>query len=309
MHLGNLVGAVLPFDRLARGNDAAIFIADLHALTSVKNGEALRRQSHELAITYLAVHGPETDIAIFRQSDIVLIPKLNWILASVTPYSLMLRAHSFKDAESKGADVNMATFTYPILMAADILAYDIDVVPVGKDQIQHLEMARDIARAFNKTYGSDVFKEPVAHVEKEVQTLPGIDGRKMSKSYDNFLGVFDDEKVLKKKISQIVTDSKGLDDPKDPDTCNVFALAKVFATPERLESMRQKYLRGTGYGYGHAKAELLEILLDSLSEIRSRYAALKDDPAFVEEVLRKGSQKMNARIEAKMAEVTKLVGA
>lgn len=307
MHLGNLLGAVLPFDRIAKGNDAAIFIADLHALTSVHDGEKLRKQSHELALTYLAIHGSDTDIAIFRQSDIALIPKLNWVLASVTPYSLMLRAHSFKDSEAKGVDLNMATFTYPILMAADILAYDTDVVPVGKDQIQHLEMARDIARAFNKTYGSEVFKEPVAHVEKAVETLPGIDGRKMSKSYDNFLGVFDDEKTLKKKIGQIVTGSEGLDDPKPLDN-NVYALAKVFAMPERLASMKEKFEKGTGYGYGHAKLELLEILLDYLKPYRERYAALKDDPAFVEEVLRKGAARMNARIEAKMAQVTKLVG-
>lgn len=370
MHLGNLLGAVLPFDRLAKGNDAAIFIADLHALTSVHDGEKLRRQSHELALTYLAIHGPDTDIAIFRQSDIALIPKLNWVLASVTPYSLMLRAHSYKDYLQKiqelrgdidfvrgensilqalvqgkqdikisdelrgvlervikaneldnaemqqrlsGAiqgfenNLNMATFTYPILMAADILAYDTDIVPVGKDQIQHLEMARDIARAFNKTYGSEVFKEPVAHVEKSVETLPGIDGRKMSKSYDNFLGVFDDEKTLKKKIGQIVTGSEGLDDPKPLDN-NVYALAKVFATPERLASMKEKFEKGTGYGYGHAKMELLEILLEYLKPIRDRYETLKNDPAFVEEVLRKGAAKMNARIEAKMEAVSKLVG-
>lgn len=314
MHLGNLLGAVLPFDRLAKGNDAAIFIADLHALTSVHDGEKLRKQSHELALTYLAVHGPDTDIAIFRQSDIALIPKLNWVLASVTPYSLMLRAHSFKDSEAKGVDLNMATFTYPILMAADILAYDTDVVPVGKDQIQHLEMARDIARAFNKTYGQEIFKEPVAHVEKSVETLPGIDGRKMSKSYDNFLGVFDDEKTLKKKIGQIVTGSEGLDDPKPlgekagEKPNHIYALAKVFATPERLASMREKFEKGTGYGYGHAKAELLEILLEYLKPIRDRYETLKNDPAFVEEVLRKGAAKMNARIEAKMEAVSKVVG-
>jgi tryptophanyl-tRNA synthetase len=305
----------LPFDRLAKGNDAAIFIADLHALTSVHDGERLRKQSFELALTYLAVHGPDTDIAIFRQSDIQLIPKLGWVLGSVTPYSLMLRAHSFKDAENKGVDLNMATFTYPILMAADILAYDIDVVPVGKDQIQHLEMARDIARAFNKTYGQEVFKEPVAHVEKAVETLPGIDGRKMSKSYDNFLGVFDDEKTLKKKIGQIVTGSEGLDDPKPlgekvgENPNNVYALAKVFATPERLAAMRERFEKGTGYGYGHAKTELFEILLDYLEPYRTRYEKLRNDPAFVEEILRKGAAKMNAKIEAKMEIVTRFVGA
>jgi tryptophanyl-tRNA synthetase len=298
----------LPFGRLAAGNDAAVFIADLHALTSVHSGGLLRTQTHELAVDYLSIYGENPNVTIFRQSDIPLIPRLSWILSSVTPYSLMLRAHSFKDAGNKAADLNMAVFTYPILMAADILAYDIDVVPVGKDQIQHLEMARDIARAFNKTYGQDVFREPAAHTEKSVEMLPGVDGRKMSKSYDNFLGVFDDEKTMKKKIATIKTDSKGLDDPKDPDTCNVFNIARVFATPERLESMRQKYLRGIGYGYGHAKAELFEILSESLGPIRSRHAEFSKDPVGVESRLKEGAKKMNARIEKKMEVVSKLVG-
>ncbi len=376
IHLGNLVGALLPFGRLAEGNDAAVFIADLHALTSVKNGETLRRQTHELAVDYLSIYGDNPNVTIFRQSDIPLIPRLSWILSSVTPYSLMLRAHSFKDFQQKKEEMlqdsaflrgqisanesfavgfleglpisirneiadnisylkeinlktrqnlemndakfaelarsfennlNMATFDYPILMAADILAYDTDFVPVGKDQIQHLEMARDIARAFNKTYGEGVFKEPVAHVEKAVETLPGLDGRKMSKSYDNFLGVFDDEKTLKKKIGQIVTGSEGLDDPKPVDN-NVYAIAQVFATPERLADMRAKFERGTGYGYGHAKADLLEILLDALGPIRARHAEISKDPAYVEARLEAGAEKMNARIEAKMETVSKLVG-
>jgi tryptophanyl-tRNA synthetase len=164
MHLGNLLGAVLPFQKLAKGNDAAIFIADLHALTSVKDGQKMRDQSHELAIEYLSIFGLDTDLTIFRQSDIHDITKLMWVLSNVTPYSLMLRAHSFKDAEAKNADINMGVFNYPILMAADIIGYDIDAVPVGKDQIQHLEMTRDIARAFNKTYGQEVFREPEAIV-------------------------------------------------------------------------------------------------------------------------------------------------
>lgn len=308
IHLGNLVWAILPFGRLAEGNDAAIFIADLHALTSVKDGAKLRSQTTEVALDYFSIYDPDTPITIFRQSDIPLIPRLNWVLNAVTPYSLMLRAHSFKDAEAKGVDLNMAVFNYPILMAADILAYDTDIVPVGRDQKQHLEMARDIARAFNKTYKSDVFKEPREYIEESVATLPGLDGRKMSKSYDNFIGVFDDEKTLKKKIATIVTDSKGLDDPKDPETCNIFALAKVFATSDRLAVMHEKYLRGTGYGYGHAKADLLEILLDALRPYHERREQLLKDPGFIEQKLQEGARTMNARIEAKMKVVSELVG-
>ncbi len=208
MHLGNLLGAVLPFKHLAEKNDAAIFIADLHALTSVKSAADLKRNTRELTLTYFSIFGIDTPVHIFRQSDIVLIPKLNWILNNVTPYSLMLRAHSFKDSEAKGMDLNMGVFNYPILMAADILGYDIDVVPVGQDQRQHLEMTRDIAKAFNKTYDADIFKIPSEYIEPSVATLPGIDGRKMSKSYGNFIGLFDDAATLKKKVMSIVTDSK-----------------------------------------------------------------------------------------------------
>ncbi|MBX9809003.1 tryptophan--tRNA ligase, partial [Candidatus Gracilibacteria bacterium] len=179
LHLGNLMGAVLPFAKSAKGNDAAIFIADLHSLTSVKDGEILRQQTLEIAIEYFAIFGIDTPITIFRQSDIMDITRLMWILTNVTPYSLMLRAHSFKDSEAKNIDLNMGVFNYPILMAADILGYDCEGVPVGKDQIQHLEMTRDIARAFNKTYGKEVFIEPEAIIAEAVATLPGIDGRKM----------------------------------------------------------------------------------------------------------------------------------
>ncbi len=307
LHIGNLVGAELPFDRLAQGNDAAIFIADLHALTSVKDGAKLRAQTMELALTYLAVHGPDTDITIFKQSDIHAIPKLNWILANVTPLSLMLRAHSFKDAEAKNSDINMGVFNYPILMAADIIGYDIDVVPVGQDQRQHLEMTRDIARAFNKAYGEDIFVIPQEYIEESVATIPGIDGRKMSKSYDNFIGVFDDEKTMKKKVMAIVTDSKGVDEAKDPETCNIFALVKVFADPIRTAEIRAKYLAG-GYGYGHAKLELLEILIDFLRPIHEARAKLENNLDFVEKRLVEGALKMNARIDAKMEIVSRLVG-
>ncbi len=309
MHLGNLMGAVLPFKEIAKNHDSALFIADLHALTSVKNGQMMRNQSLELAIEYFSIFGLDTETIIFRQSDIKNITKLMWILANVTPYSLMLRAHSFKDAEVKNADINMGTFNYPILMAADILGYGIDAVPVGKDQIQHLEMTRDMARAFNKTYQTDIFIEPEAIVSQEVATLPGIDGRKMSKSYDNFIGIFDDEKTLKKRVMSIVTDSRGVDEKKDPETCNVFALLKVFAQPEKLEEIRTKYLsENIGFGYGHAKKELLEILLEYFRPYREAREKLLQNPELVEEKLNAGAKMMNQQLDGLMEKIYQLTG-
>ncbi|MGP1582662.1 MAG: tryptophan--tRNA ligase [Candidatus Altimarinota bacterium] len=309
MHLGNLMGAVLPFKEIAKNHDSALFIADLHALTSVKDGQMMRNQSLELAIEYFSIFGLDTETIIFRQSDIKNITKLMWILANVTPYSLMLRAHSFKDAEAKNADINMGTFNYPILMAADILGYGIDAVPVGKDQIQHLEMTRDMARAFNKTYQTDIFIEPEAIVSQEVATLPGIDGRKMSKSYDNFIGIFDDEKTLKKRVMSIVTDSRGVDEKKDPETCNVFALLKVFAQPEKLEEIRAKYLsENIGFGYGHAKKELLEILLEYFQPYREAREKLLQNPELVEEKLNAGAKMMNQQLDGLMEKIYQLTG-
>ncbi len=309
MHLGNLMGAVLPFKEIAKNHDSALFIADLHALTSVKDGQMMRNQSLELAIEYFSIFGLDTETIIFRQSDIKNITKLMWILANVTPYSLMLRAHSFKDAEAKNADINMGTFNYPILMAADILGYGIDAVPVGKDQIQHLEMTRDMARAFNKTYQTDIFIEPEAIVSQEVATLPGIDGRKMSKSYDNFIGIFDDEKTLKKRVMSIVTDSRGVDEKKDPETCNVFALLKVFAQPEKLGEIRAKYLsENIGFGYGHAKKELLEILLEYFRPYREAREKLLQNPELVEEKLNAGAKMMNQQLDGLMEKIYQLTG-
>lgn len=309
MHLGNLMGAVLPFGRIAVGNEAAIFIADLHSLTSVKDGKTLREQTLEVAIEYLAIYGIDTPITIFRQSDIVSITELMWILSNVTPYSLMLRTHSFKDSEVKEIDLNMWVFNYPILMAADIIGYDCEAVPVGRDQVQHLEMTRDIVRAFNRTYGHGIFIEPEAIIDESVATLPGIDGRKMSKSYDNFIGIFDDDKTLKKRVMSIVTDSLGMDEVKNPDTCNVFALIQVFGTPEEVASIRQNYLTpNTGFGYGHAKTALLDILTRYLSPYRTRRIALLLDIPFVEAKLAEWARIMNARLNEKMRVVREVVG-
>jgi tryptophanyl-tRNA synthetase len=219
----------------------------------------------------------------------------------------MLRAHSFKDAEAKNSDINMGVFNYPILMAADILGYGIDLVPVGQDQRQHLEMARDIARAFNRTYGTEILIEPEEFILPEVATIPGLDGRKMSKSYNNFIGVFEEEKTLKKKISTIVTDSRGVDESKDPDTCNIFGLIQYFGSPERVNFVRAKYLEG-GYGYGHAKAELLEILIDYLAPYQQLRAELLGDISFVEARLAQGASIMNARLEITLEQVRQITG-
>jgi tryptophanyl-tRNA synthetase len=367
MHLGNLMGAVLPFAKVAKWNDAAIFIADLHAITSVKNGKTLRDQTLELAIEYLSIYGVDTPITIFRQSDIVDITKLMWILTNVTPYSLMNRAHSFKDFYQKREEkikfiwytkwcidglemakkidsinqieydkeisimenaleihekelvdeinrfennLNMWVFNYPILMAADIIWYDCEAVPVGKDQIQHLEMTRDIARAFNKTYGQEVFVEPEAIIEESVATLPGIDGRKMSKSYDNFISIFDDEKTMKKRVMSIATGSEWIDEKKkNPDECNVFNLYKVFATPEEISVLRTKYeSENIGFGYGHAKTELLTVLTEYLRPYREARIKLLENPEIVHEKLRLWAIEMNKRLDAKMKVVKEVVG-
>lgn len=206
------------------------------------NAETLQYNKKRLAAEFFALMPEDSPFFIFEQSKMEYINDITWILSSVTPYSLMLRAHSFKDSKNKGVDLNMAVFNYPILMAADIIAYDVDLVPVGKDQKQHLEFARDIAGNFNKTYKQDFFKLPEAYVQKELETIPGTDGEKMSKSYGNTIGIFDDEKTLKKSIMSIVTDDTPLESPKDPESCNVFALMKFFASPERLATIREKYI-------------------------------------------------------------------
>ena len=223
-----------------------MFLPDFHSLTSVHDADTLRSNKHRLAAELLALMPSDTPFTIFEQSQMSHINDITWILSSVTPYSLMLRAHSFKDSQNKNSEINMAVFNYPILMTADIIGYDVDMVPVGKDQKQHLEFARDIAGNFNRTYGVEFFKLPEPYVSGTLATIPGTDGRKMSKSYDNFIGIFDDEKTLKKKIMSIVTDDTPLEDPKDPDTCNVYALMKYFASDKRLEEIATKYRAG-GY--------------------------------------------------------------
>ena len=310
-HVGNLVGAMLPLKKFAEdpANDVVAFIPDLHALTSVFDAETLRRNTRNVMAAALAVYGLDSRITFFRQSDIRQIPKLNWVICNVTPYSLMLRAHSFKDAEAKNSDINMGVFNYPILMAADIIGYDVDVVPMSRDQVQHMEMARDIARAFNKAAGKPVFREPKAYVDENVAVLPGLDGRKMSKSYGNFIGIFDDAATLKKKVMSITTDSRGVNDAKDPETCNVFALVKTFGTPEEIAAMRAKYLaQNANYGYGHAKQELLAIMERTITPYRATRDYVLANWDVAEAKLAAGAERMNAILDRKMEAVKAAVG-
>lgn len=299
LHIGNLMWAILPFKELAKGNDAALFIPDLHALNTVKDWKILNRNVREVCATYLSIFWPDTDVIFFRQSDIVAIPKLNRLLNNFTPYSLMLRSHVFKDSKAKKSDINMWAFNYPILMAADILGYDIDIVPVWKDQKQHMEFARDIAQNVNNYYWAEIFKLPEAHIEKTVATIPGLDWRKMSKSYNNYIWLFEDDKTLKTKVMSIPTDSRTLEEPKDPETCNIFALVKLFWSKEKQDEIRAKYL-AWNYGYGHAKMELLEIIKEYLKPIHEQRKLIDANPEIIDKKLAEWAKIMNERINIVM---------
>ncbi len=270
MHLWNYLGMFKQLIENSRWKDAYLMIADYHSLTSVHDKETLQSHKKRLLCEMFALLPDDLEITVFEQSKITHINNITWILSSVTPYSLMLRAHSFKDSQNKNSEINMALFNYPILMTSDIITYDIDLVPVGKDQKQHLEFARDIAENFNKIYKTDLFKLPEPYISEDVWLIPWIDGRKMSKSYDNHIPVFDNEKALKKRIMKIVTGSEWLEEVKDPEKCNVFALIKFFAIEEKQKEIAEKY-RAWGYGYWHAKLELLDLILDYFKQAREKY--------------------------------------
>ena len=308
MHLWNYLWMFQPLMESLKWKKAFLFIPDFHSLTSVHDAKVLQSNKKRLIKEIFALLPDGLDITIFEQSEMSHINDIAWILSSVTSYSLMLRAHTFKDSQQKNSEINMATFNYPILMAADIISYDIDLVPVGKDQQQHLEFARDIAENFNKTYNTDFFKLPEAIINDEVGVIPGIDGRKMSKSYDNHIGVFDEEKVMKNKIMEIETDSKWLDEPKNPDTCNIYALMKFFAPKEQLDEIAKKYRAGW-YGYGHAKLELLDIILKYFKQPRVKYFI--NDTAFdasIEEKLQQGNAEASEMVAEKYNNLKQIVG-
>lgn len=296
-HLGNILGAIMPAIELSKvaGNESLFFIADLHALTTIKDAEFSKNSSDAVAATWLAF-GFDTDKNIFyRQSDVPEVCELTWYLNCFTPFPMLANAHSFKDKSERLADVNAGLFTYPVLMAADIILYDAHFVPVGKDQVQHLEMTRDIAEKFNFKYG-EVFVIPEAKIDEAVMLVPGTDGQKMSKSLHNFINIFLPEKELKKIVMGIITDATPLEAPKNPDTCNVFALYKLIASGQQIEEMGENYLRG-GYGYGSAKTALYELLLEKFKTQRELYNYYMDNRNELEAKLQIGADK--ARVIAK----------
>ena len=308
MHMWNYFGALKPLFDMAKikWNDIYVFLPDFHSLTSVHNGEILRNNRKRLLKEFFALIPENTNITVFEQSKINNLNNINWILNSVTPYSMMLRAHSFKDSQNKKSIINMAVFNYPILMTADIIGYDFDIVPVGKDQKQHIEFARDIAENFNKTYNCDIFKLPEAKIDEELMTIPGTDSRKMSKSYDNFIWIFDSPKVIKKKIMSIVTGSETLEEIKNPEKCNVFSLIKLFATEEKQKEIAKKY-KDWNYWYGHAKIELLNLVLDYFKEAREKYENFEANFNFIEKKLEEWNSKMNKICDEKYEKLLKII--
>ena len=270
-HLGNLLGAILPAIELSKNpaNDSLYFIADLHSLTQVRDPELLRANTYAVAAAWLAC-GFDTEKNLFyRQSDVPQVTELTWYLNCFTPYPMLANAHSFKDKMDRLSEVNAGVFIYPVLMAADILLYDAEIVPVGKDQIQHLEIARDIASAFNARYGETLVL-PQARVDAELMTIPGLDGQKMSKSYGNIIDIFAPEKELLKTVKSIVSDSTPLEAPKKPETDTTFKLYSLLATPAETATMHANYKAG-GYGYGHAKKELYELIIRRFATEREQF--------------------------------------
>jgi tryptophanyl-tRNA synthetase len=291
-HLGNILGAIVPAIELINQNqeEAFIFIADMHSLTSSKDGELRKQNTLAVAAAWLAFGLDIQKTTFFRQSRIPEVTELTWYLNCFTPFPMLANAHSFKDKSSRLADVNAGLFVYPVLMASDILLYSANLVPVGKDQLQHLEMTRDIAAAFNRIIEEDILVIPEARISEEVMIIPGTDGQKMSKSYNNYIDIFLPEKELKKNVNSIVTDSTPLEEPKDPDTCHVFKLYSLIATPEQTEKMRSNYLGGN-YGYGHAKKEFMELILTKYSKERETFNFFMNNPEEVEKRLAEGEKR------------------
>ncbi len=291
-HLGNVLGAILPSIELSQkdGNESFFFIADLHSLTSLKDAKLRQQSTYAVAAAWLACDFDTKENALYRQSDLPEVAELTWFLNCFTPYPMLANAHSFKDKSDRLADVNAGLFTYPVLMAADILLYDADQVPVGKDQKQHLEMTRDIAGALNRAVGSEALKLPDPIIRENVMTVPGTDGQKMSKSYGNVIDIFLPEKQLKKQVMGIETDSTPLEEPKNPDTDHVFAIYQLLASEAQTAEMRQHY-EGGNYGYGHAKLALLELILERFAEERERFNHFMEHPKLIENELMKGAMR------------------
>ncbi len=307
-HLGNLLGAVLPAIKMAKetNDDSFLFIADLHSLTQIKKGDTLRDNTLSTAATWLACGLDLEKTHFYKQSDVSEVAELTWYLNCFFPYQRLTLAHSFKDKSEELSDVNTGLFTYPMLMAADILLYDAEIVPVGKDQLQHLEITRDVASRFNHQMG-ETFVIPEAKIQATTQYVPGTDGQKMSKSKKNTIDVFLPEKNLRKQIMSIQTDSVPIDDPKNPETCNVFALYSILASKPETDILKDKYLLG-GLGYGQVKQELFDLILTRFSKGREKYNYYIQNPGEVESALSKGAEKARKVVKKVLLRVRNKIG-
>lgn len=307
-HLGNLLGAIIPAIQLSQnpGNDSFFFIADLHSLTSIKDAETRIDNVRAVAAAWLAFGFDIEKNYLYRQSRIPEVCELTWYLSCLTPFPMLANAHSFKEKSEKLADVNAGLFTYPVLMTADIILYDANYVPVGKDQRQHLEIARDIATTFNNTYGK-TFVVPEARIEENVMTIPGTDGQKMSKSYGNIIDIFLPEKELLKQIKSIKTDSTPMEAPKNPDGDNVYAIYSLLSTPDENEALRRKFLAGN-FGYGHAKQELYELILQKFAKEREAYNFYISNHGELEQKLERGEAKARVVAHEVLNRVRKKIG-
>jgi tryptophanyl-tRNA synthetase len=307
IHLGNYLGAIKPALKRQDSYHCLYFIADLHSLTSVKEASVLREKSLDLAATWIAAGLDYKKHLLYRQSDVPMVTEFAWYLSSVTGMGFLEKAHAYKDATANEKEVNHAVFAYPVLMAADILMYDSDIVPVGKDQKQHVEMARDIAGSFNAVFGENIIKLPLPVIEENVMTIPGLDGRKMSKSYNNEIPIFCEEAQLKKLIMSIKTDSTGLEDPKDLNASLIGELLVNFTAKEKYDDFAEKMKKG-GVGWGHAKQELFEALNNYIKDYREYYFKIRKDETFLKEVLKDGAIRASEIAEPVLRRVRKAVG-
>ena len=287
LHIGNYFGMMRPAVALQAEGEALYFVADYHALTSLRDPEMLRANSRRVALDFLACGLDPERATLFRHSDVPQVTELAWILSTVAPMGLLERAHSYKDKLARGMSANVGLFSYPILMAADILIYDSDVVPVGKDQKQHIEMTRDLAVKMNETYGQ-IFKLPEPRIQPETETVPGLDGQKMSKSYGNNIDIFGDEKEMRKRVMSIVTDSLAVDAPKDPATSTIFKLYSLVASNDEITDMRERFVKG-GTGYGDFKKQLFEKLWEYFAPMRKRREEILKDKSYIDDVLARGA--------------------
>ncbi|KAA0993623.1 tryptophan--tRNA ligase [Dyadobacter aurulentus] len=308
-HLGNILGAIAPAIQLSKDpkNESFFFIADLHSLTSLKNGKEREGFVKAIAATWLAFGFDYKKNVFWRQSRVQEHTELAWYLSCFTPFPMLANATSFKEKSEKLADVNAGLFTYPVLQAADILLYNANIIPVGKDQKQHLEMTKDIAGRFNQLAGEDILVLPEPQIDERIMTIPGLDGQKMSKSYHNYIDIFLPENELKKVIKKIVSDSTPLEEPKDPETDITFKLYSLIASTAEIENMRHSYVNG-GYGYGHAKQALLECMLEKFAEPRRIFNYYMENDQELEAILAEGEEKARLIAQETIAKVRKVLG-